>query len=70
MDNSENTPIFPTTGHTLCPESNDIKRAKYDDTVKVETPSTSCHAAIAEATDMEVEEEPEIIEVSLSLLTQ
>lgn len=67
MDNSENIPIFPTTtGHTLSPDNNDIKRAKYDDTIKMETPSTSCLAAVAETSHMEVEEEPEIIEVSLS----
>lgn len=66
MDNSENISNMPSTGgHTLLQENNDIKRAKYDDTVNVETPSTSRQDAIAEVTHMEVEEEPEIIEVSL-----
>lgn len=65
MDNSE---TFPSIGHNLSPINNEVKRAKYDETVDMETPSTSCQDAISktESTQMEVEveEEPEIIEVS------
>lgn len=67
---SENIHAFPTAdGHTLSsPESNDVKRAKYDESVDMEGPSTSSHNVMPknEETHMEVEEEPEIIEVSLS----
>lgn len=71
MDNTENMPIFPTAGHILCPVTNDTKRAKYDETVDMETPSTSSHDPVSktEAVRMEVEEEPEVIEVCSSLPT-
>lgn len=71
MENTENIPIPTIGGHTLSPVTNDVKRAKYDETIDMETPSTSSHddAIISktESNQMEVEEEPEIIEVNSSL---
>lgn len=69
MDHSENMPAFPTGGHTLSPLINDTKRAKYDETIDMETPSTSSYvpASKTESVRMEVEEEPEIIEASLDV---
>lgn len=67
MESSDIAEIIPGIGHTLSPVSNEVKRAKYDETVDMETPSTSSQAelsATVESNQMEVEEEPEVIEVS------
>lgn len=68
MEQSDNVPIVPDIGHNISPVTNDVKRAKYDETIDVETPSTSCQGALSKvesaSAQMEVEEEPpEIIEV-------
>lgn len=68
MEQSDNAPIVPDIGHNISPVTNDVKRAKYDETIDVETPSTSCQGALSKvesaSAQMEVEEEPpEIIEV-------
>ncbi|XP_037026688.1 tether containing UBX domain for GLUT4 [Bradysia coprophila] len=65
METSDNATIMPGIGHSLSPVSNDVKRAKYDETVATEAPSTSCPdvASEVESNEMEVEEEPEIIEI-------
>lgn len=65
MENSDNVTVMPGIGHNLSPVSNDVKRAKYDETIDEETPSTSGQdmSPKVESTQMEVEEEPEIIEI-------
>lgn len=66
MENTDNVTVMPGIGHNLSPVSNDVKRAKYDETIDEETPSTSGQDMSPKvgSTQMEVEEEPEIIEVS------
>lgn len=71
MDRAERILVMPSSAHTVSPDSNDVKRAKYDETVDMEIPSTSYQepaSTKAESIQMEVQEEPEIIEVIWTLL--